>query len=47
VKQERQFRISAGAYRSLVTTTEGALGRASNPPDASGDEIVVCTDGPG
>jgi len=47
VKEERQFRISAVSYRSLSTTTERALVRASEVPPTTSDDIVVCTDGPG
>jgi len=47
MKQERQFRISAGAYRSLATTTDGSLAAASNAAATDDDVIVACTDGPG
>jgi hypothetical protein len=47
VKQERHFRISAGAYRSLAKTTDRSLAMASDIPPTGGEEIVVCTDGPG
>jgi len=47
VKEERRFRISAVSYRSLASVTERALIKASEVRPATGDDILLCTDGPG